>query len=418
MVIAAAVYALVLPLGVFAHSDQTAKLAGIRWAITALFAADLVVHRFRARESERASRAGTGWTAGRADGWAWFPVDLLACLPLSVTTLQLTPGAFGLIKLARVGHLMHAARQRLPSFAGALLLGFTAFWLLLAVHWICSGWLLLRGPEPSETLLSNYIDSLYWTITTLTTVGYGDVTPVTDAQKVYAIATMVAGIAFIGYLIGIMASILSKRDPARARFLENVEALSVAAKYGGIPRGLQTRIYDYYTYVWRQRRGYDESEFLESLPRSLEEEVSLYMKRDVVSRVGLFRGADPAFLRYVALRLKPQVLTPGDWVFREGDEGTEMYFIVRGEVEVSRADHPGVRATLGEGDFFGEIALFAEPTRTASVRAITYCDVYALSKSAFQAVLQRFPESMREIERKAVSRRRQDMAPRGPTPEE
>lgn len=44
------------------------------------------------------------------------------------------------------------------------------------------------------------------------------------------------------------------------------------------------------------------------------------------------------------------------------------------------------------GDFFGEIALFKNKNRTATVQAISYCDLYVLNKKAFNKVLSKYPE--------------------------
>jgi CRP-like cAMP-binding protein len=210
-----------------------------------------------------------------------------------------------------------------------------------------------------------------------------------------------------------MASYLAQRDPGRAIYNENMDRLSVAVRHRRIPGELERKIVDYYAYAWRQRRAYDESEFLASLPSTLRREVAVHMKRDVLEQVELFHGADPEFVRYVALRLHPEVLTPGDWVFREGDKATCMYFITRGELEVLRQGGSEPVARLGAGDFFGEIALFEDEARTASVRAVGYCDLYALSKAAFEQVVARFPDSVRAIEVKARNRISRDAAMEG-----
>jgi voltage-gated potassium channel len=409
VVVAAASYATVLPLELLYPVLSRGPAAIVMWTAIVLFVVDIPVclYRARRRPSGRpfSERSGLGEYVR-----SWLPMDVLAALPLGTLALYPGTGIPGLAKLAKVGHIFGQWRQRELRYSGQLLLLFAVYWLALAVHWMACGWLALRDPDPSVGLPANYIDSLYWTLSTLTTVGYGDITPDNPAQKLYAVATMAVGLGFFGYVVGVIASILSKRDPSRALFLENIEKLSVAVRYGKIPPDLQRRIYEYHYYIWKQRLGYDESDFLSELPRSLKEEVSLHMKSDVLERVELFRGADPEFVKAVALRLTPMVLTPGDWVFHEGDEGRGMYFISRGELEVVAS--PGSRriATLKEGDFFGEIALFMDLPRTASVRALTYCDVYGLSRAAFQHVQRRFPQSVAEIERKATTRHERDLA--------
>ena len=90
-----------------------------------------------------------------------------------------------------------------------------------------------------------------------------------------------------------------------------------------------------------------------------------------------------------------------------GEIGDEMYFLVRGELTVEDAQGE-VLATLGDGDFFGEIALFTGAPRTATIRATTYCDVYVLSEAAFRYMAQKYPEVHARIEAEARARFRRN----------
>jgi voltage-gated potassium channel len=335
-------------------------------------------------------------TLGAQGRWI-MATDLIAALPASALLGNPSLGLLGVLKLVKVALYMHLWRQRELRIAARLLLVFTLFWLALCGHWISCGWLALRTPAPELDPPAAYVDAVYWTVTTVTSVGYGDVVPETLPQKVFAIVTMVVGLAFFGYIVGVIASTLSKRDPATLRFTEAVEQLSQAARYWKLPRDVERRIYDYHFYVWKKRLGYDEAHFLKTLPSALKAEVALYLKSEVLDKVELFQDADPEFLRDVALRLRPEVLVPGERVVEEGEEGDEMYFVVRGELEVvSRSGT--ILARLSGGDFFGEIALFTDAPRTATVRALTYCDVYVLSRSAFRYLTRKYPDVHSGIE--------------------
>lgn len=143
---------------------------------------------------------------------------------------------------------------------------------------------------------------------------------------------------------------------------------------------------------------------LNTLPPSLRTEVALFMKRDLIQRVPLFQDASDAFIREIALEMDAVVFMPGDYIIRAGERGRDMYFISLGTVEVLAPDGQTVYDTLSEGNFFGEIALFLEHPRTASVRAVDYCDLYRLDNEMYQRIRTRYPDVARQIEQRAQER--------------
>jgi len=123
------------------------------------------------------------------------------------------------------------------------------------------------------------------------------------------------------------------------------------------------------------------------------------LNRETLEKVPLFQGADAVLLASLAMALKPVVFQPDDIVIRKGETGSEMYLISRGEIEViGEAGH--VVATMGEGNFFGEVSLLTSAPRNATVRAKSYCDFFVLDKADFVRVLKdrpQFLKSMMEI---------------------
>jgi glucose-6-phosphate 1-dehydrogenase len=129
------------------------------------------------------------------------------------------------------------------------------------------------------------------------------------------------------------------------------------------------------------------------------------VNRDVLARVPLLRQADPVLLHNLALALEPAVCEAGDVVVREGEHGDKMYVICRGRVEV--LDRSGKQlGTLGEGEFFGELAMLFSQPRTATVRALTPCDLFVLGKEDFERALKDHPQFAATLRETAASRYR------------
>ncbi|MGH9163139.1 MAG: cyclic nucleotide-binding domain-containing protein [Vicinamibacteraceae bacterium] len=97
----------------------------------------------------------------------------------------------------------------------------------------------------------------------------------------------------------------------------------------------------------------------------------------------------------------------GDFVFREGDEGGELYVIEEGQVElVAGPAHTRV-ALLDVGDFFGERSVLEDAPREVSARAVTECRLLRLDRVSFHEIVARSPEvallMARHLSRRAVA---------------
>jgi hypothetical protein len=394
-----------LPLQLVLGYEAPAAWRHLDGVITLLFVLDIVVH-FRRPAIIRSKIVRDPRLLARHYTRRWLIIDLLAAVPFRLLPVFSPWKLLRLAKLIRVAYLMRQWQQSNIERAHYLRLAYFAFWLGLTAHWLACGWLALGGIVGESDLLTRYTRALYWSITTLTTVGYGDVTPQTNAQMVYTMAVMILGVGMYGYVIGNVATLLANIDRAKALYLSNMERLSTFLNYRNVPPNLQRRIYDYYTYLWENRLGYDESAILSELPASLRTEVSLVLKRDFIKKVPFFQKASQELIRDIALALRPVVFTPGDYIFRAGDIGRQMYFISQGTVEVIAADGQSVLTTLTDGDFFGEIALLHSQPRTASVRAMDYCDLYALDKDTFARIVAHYPYFATHVQ--DMARRRQD----------
>lgn len=275
-------------------------------------------------------------------------VDLVAILPFFV---ELAAGVdLRVIRLLRIVRFYRLARY-VPALAtigrvvaaewrpllgsGVLFLGLLLFTAVLMN--LAEG-----GLQPDR--LGDVPSAMWWAIVTLSTVGYGDVVPVTPFGKIVAGLTMVLGIMFIALPVGIIAT------------------------------GFQAEIH---------RRDFV---------------VSFAM----VARVPLFSRLDaPTIARLVGL-LTARKVPAGDVIVSQGEEADGMYFIASGQVEV---ELPQGSVHLGEGDFFGEIALLSpDARRTATVTAARASELLQLHRRDFQRLMARHADIAEAIQRVARQR--------------
>lgn len=370
--------------------------------VTLVFTLDLFV-RNRRPVSPR-------FEAPRNVRWGWIAVDLVAALPLGPLLQLPAAGFLHLVKIVRVGPSVRGLRRSVSIHPSIHRLTLFVFGLLLSAHWLACGWIWLDGPTSNEATAGTYLASLYWCMTTLTTVGYGDVTPNTPGQTVYAMVVMLLGVGVYGFVIGNVLTLLTKMDMARAHYVATLERLAAFLRYRRIPTELQRHIYDYYKYLWERRMGYDEASVLADLPATLRRELSLVLKGDLIEKLSWLQGASRELIHDLCAELEPVVFTPGETIVHWGEYGRLIYFISSGTAEVIAQDGETVIRTLAGGDFFGELALLHEQPRTATVRATSYCDMYTLDRESFAKTLSQYPDFAAHVEAVSEERLRADDA--------
>ncbi|MBL7999612.1 MAG: cyclic nucleotide-binding domain-containing protein [Candidatus Kapabacteria bacterium] len=312
-------------------------------------------------------------------------------IPLSIIYPDSWLQLFQLAKIITVSHFVIVLARKFARYATSIRLAHFAYILMIILHWIACAWLAIRPLTDNKTALSHYIWSFYYATTTLATVGYGDITPQTDPERIFAIVIMLIGMVMYAYLIGNIATLLNRIDPARVHYEENLDRVHAFIRYRSIPSTLVRRITDYYDYMWEKRLGYDESAILSTLPTALRKDIVLYLKRDVIERVTIFHDASEDFIHDIAAHLHPQIAMPGDYIFNIGDIGRSMYFISKGSVEILDSDGNQL-IVRSAGEFFGELALLHKRKRSASVRALEYTDLYVLDVATFDRILADHPD--------------------------
>lgn len=397
----------------------------VRWSfrgIWIVFVLDIIVH-----ANTSIFREGRHITDRSAvlreyfTGWFW--VDLIAVIP-TFYILARMPGSFSpllfllqlnpLIKLIKSKKILR--RVMTANINPAILrLFLLVFWILLAAHIISCGWIYIRENPQELAPVPRYVEAFYWTITTLTTIGYGDITPTGQTQILFVVIVEILGAGMYGLVIGNIANLIANIDVAKTQYKEKLDKMNAFMKYRNLPPDLQKKINNYYNYLWETRRGYDESTVLEDLSAPLKVSVSLFLNKDIIEKVPFFENAGDDLIKEVIMNLRPVVFTPGDYIVRAGELGFDMFFISRGSVDVVSADESTVYATLTEGQFFGEIALLLSTTRTATIKAKEYCDLYCLDKDTFDRILTRYPDFEETIQKLADKRKAEIEAKTAPS---
>jgi hypothetical protein len=272
---------------------------------------------------------------------------------------------------------------------------------MLVINTLACGWLVIY--PPGDDPLTDYNKALYWLITTIATVGYGDITPTTNGGRVYAMGMMILGATIWGIMIASASRLMLASDRRKERKKEKMEALHSLFHHYEIPKQVQEQVVGFFNHLWSRKMSEDEHAVLSELPSALQSELQTYMNLRPISRVSLFKGASFECLAAASKKLEQTFFAPGDKIISKGDMGSEMYLIGHGSVTIHNGEQ--YITTLGEGACFGEMALIGDGLRTTDVTASSYCDVFKLSKERFNELFNTHVDLRRNIERIVLERK-------------
>ncbi|XP_067233366.1 potassium voltage-gated channel subfamily H member 2 [Chanodichthys erythropterus] len=355
----------------------------------------------------------------------WFLIDMVAAIPFDLLIYRTgeevsaeTTTLIGLLKTARLLRLVRVARKldRYSEYGAAVLFLLMCTFALIA-HWLACiwyaignveqnrsiGWLHALGvhlgkqhnisiPGSGPSIEDKYVTALYFTFSSLTSVGFGNVSPNTNSEKIFSICVMLIGSLMYASIFGNVSAIIQRLYSGTARYHTQMLRVREFIRFHQIPNPLRQRLEEYFQHAWSYTNGIDMNAVLKGFPECLQADICLHLNRTLLQNCKAFKGSSKGCLRALAMKFKTTHAPPGDTLVHAGDVLTALYFISRGSIEILRGDV--VVAILGKNDIFGEpINLYARPGKSnADVRALTYCDLHKIHRDDVLEVLDMYPE--------------------------
>ncbi|CAM9253169.1 unnamed protein product [Ectocarpus sp. 4 AP-2014] len=163
---------------------------------------------------------------------------------------------------------------------------------------------------------STYIASLYWAATTITTVGYGDLVPTNDLERMIACLTMVCGTTMFSYVIGSVSTLVMNPTGGNVRRnleLKNVENYLEEQKVGA---HLGDSVRTHMMFVTGARSAWNEDHILSRLPPRLQERVLEHVHRDAVLIIPILKTRPPSFVSAILKNLRPRQYSQVRFIWR------------------------------------------------------------------------------------------------------
>jgi len=354
---------------------------------------------------------------------SWCVLDLVSSLPLGLLTAGLMP-SMQPAKLLKIGKIMKVFKMlrlgkitkvfRESEFMGDLQERFVTksnttavkifnlmTIMLLLCHWLAcmmglSGQNWNLGLRTDESQFGRYLSAMYWAMTTLTTVGYGDITPIGDVELVYCVMAMVVGGSFYGFIVGRISECFSQNDYNTQQTYKRMEEVNTWLEHHAeLPRSLRRRIRNYFKNSLLAKSAVHDSMIIDDLTPSLVHDVSFFLVKDEVRNNHLFVNLPESALSLLMPILVKSIFEPGERIVSRGDPGKAMYVISEGRAHFEQghqykgtiSDH-----SLAAGDSFGEeIVLQLEDFYQYTVVVDAHSCMYVVTEGAFEERFKHYP---------------------------
>ncbi|KAL4497609.1 hypothetical protein ABPG73_020706 [Tetrahymena malaccensis] len=308
---------------------------------------------------------------------------------------NLQRGLFQLFKLMAfimcLAHLIACAWNKIAIFEYSV--GYSTTWI--------------GNVEEGQNLqvLKQYIKCIYWTIVTMTTLGYGDITPKTEIEQVFATSVGLLSTVIFAFSVSLIGEILKDISKRSSEFRSQMGKIETYLNKRKLNQKLKVKVRKYFGYLNKEQQE-DTNEgvqLLQKLASSLKEEVFIDMYGRLLKSKKLFDlHFSQRFLNQLALKMKEMRFGPEEIIFRENDPGNKMYFILKGEVQMmlnmkqeSQSYHN--LCNLKEGQIFGEIEFFSGQSRENCARAVNVTDLVYVEYDDFIEIVKQFPEDYEQV---------------------
>ncbi|KAL1300938.1 hypothetical protein HN51_045560 [Arachis hypogaea] len=353
-----------------------------------------------------------------------FPMDLASTLPFDQIYQILTgkrhgPEIFGFLNMLRLWRLRHVS-EFFSRLEKDIRISYTATRFcklicvtLFAVHFAgCMYfWLAFHHKTPENTWLHKelpdfkyrsvwlcYIYSMYWSITTLTTVGYGDLYAVNTEEKVYSSLFMLFNIGLTAYIIGNMTN-LAVHNTVRTFAMRDAfnRVLRYASK-SRLPKRLKEQMLAHKELKLKMEES-QQQEVLQDIPKAIRSSIAQHLFSNVVDKAYLFKGVSDECIIQLASDMKAEYYLPKVDIILQNEMPIYFYILVYGSLDlfIHKNGSEQLLFELEPGGMAGEIGGMFNIPQPFTVRTRRLSQVIRINQHQFKQMMQPFNNDGKQI---------------------
>lgn len=267
-----------------------------------------------------------------------------------------------------------------------------------------------------------YITSLYWSVVTFTTVGYGDFSPIHPIEQIFGVVYMISNVVIMSWVIGSITLLIVKADEKTGLYRETLKVLHKYAKLHDFDKDLTKKLHKQLDLDFDNREIADE-QVLQFFPAGVRRKVLRRLYLHSLINTKIMKGTRQQFVDAFLSLCKVEVFSPGDELLQRGATSSELYLLLEGSLEVVSSGNldDSVKGTedsdyvesvfsiagssemgsvsgrrkrmIGRGEFVNELGFFTESPQMDGIRTRTVCKILTITRSAYKGLSDDHPGS-------------------------
>ncbi|KAM7260458.1 hypothetical protein ACFE04_016199 [Oxalis oulophora] len=270
------------------------------------------------------------------------------------------------------------------------LAGCVYYWLAAHHRIAANTWIGLEMSDfRDRSIWLGYIYSMYWSVVTLTTVGYGDLHAVNTEEKAFNMSYMLFNIGLTAYIIGNMTNLIVHSAVKTFYMRDAINEILRYASKNRLPEGLKEQMLAHLQLKFKTAELQQE-EVLDNLPKAIRSSIAEHLFRSTVEKTYLFKGVSEDLIIQLVSEMKAEYFPPKVEIILQNEIPTDFYILVSGSVEVLKYKN-GVEQSLqklGSADMAGEIGVMFNIPQPFTVRTRRLSQVIRISHHHFKQMVQ------------------------------
>ncbi|KAL4577960.1 hypothetical protein LXL04_014075 [Taraxacum kok-saghyz] len=246
-------------------------------------------------------------------------------------------------------------------------------------------------------LWKRYITSLYFSIITMATVGYGDIHAVNLREMIFVMIYVSFDMVLGAYLIGNITALIVKGSKTE-RYRDRMKDLLKYIDRNGLGSDISNEIKNHLRLQYDS--NYHDSAVIQDLPTSIRAKISETLYKSYIEKVSLFKNCSLEFINHILTRVHEEFFLPGEVIMEQGIVVDQLYFVCHGNLEevVIREDgSEEIVSVLKPHDSFGDVSIICNIPQSYTVRVRDLCRLLRINKQSFSNILDIFFHDARKI---------------------